>query len=324
MQILLSSKHILNNQGKDALLAVETVEKTALFGPVQNGKRHNVGGIALKAAVVALTIMLVVVSVLTGESYNEIRLLQTQATKQKATLADVQNQATEQKNTLDDVQNELYAHDTLITQLDTELQWDHAVSNMKAPSGDQYLTTLSENNQEVNLTKIYLNSTEYGYDYSPQYPFTTPWFNGTSGGSFSSLRAFELTGNRSICLSFWGLTKNLGPNYSGVEFRTGTPYLIIGAVLRNDYSFGSAAVGTSFMGNVTRITVSVKLVNQNGSLIPTKIASGISSSSLRGDYGIVIQSGETKATVFYLVPASLDIDHYELYVSSITAYNPYA
>ena len=87
--------------------------------------------------------------------------------------------------------------DTLITQLDTAIHLAESVLKLKPPSDSRYLTTVPDQNNEGEITKIFLNHTAASYSYRPAYPFSAT-LNG------SSLRTFELTENRSVTLSFWG------------------------------------------------------------------------------------------------------------------------
>ena len=120
--------------------------------------------------------------------------------------------------------------DTLIMQLDTALNLAQSRLNLNLPNGSEYLTTLPDSNNNGSPTKIFLQSCAAWYHYGPSYPFDTPWFNSTGGGSFSSQRAFELTDNRSIFLSFWGWTIGDHGNYSYGAVSGGgageKPYLI--------------------------------------------------------------------------------------------------
>jgi hypothetical protein len=172
----------------------------------------------------------------------------------------------------------------------------------------------------------------------PPYPFKTPWFNGTSGGSFSSQRIFELTDNRSIPLSFWGWTFDAGGlNAEQYEIagRGGDPYLMISVTIRNDYTPAdvgngtehSAPIGTiPFTGSyISVINLTARLYSQNGSIIQAADAKDIpaptaTSRTARGGYQFTLRSGQTKQVIFYLSPSSIDIDRYEIYVSYLSAY----
>jgi len=227
-------------------------------------------------------------------------------------------------------------------QLDTALNLTQSRLNLNMPNGSQYLTTLPDSNNNGSLTKIFLQSSAAWYHYGPAYPFDTPWFNGTGGGSFSSQRAFELTDNRSISLSFWGWTIGDDGNYSygaasggGVD---GNPYLMIGVTVRNDYTSADAGNGsdpTAPIGNSTAfsrslyqvtsqyvsfVKLNVNLISQNGSIIQADEL-GIQSPAPRGGNYFPLGSGETKQVIFYLCPSSLNIAGFEIYVSYLSS-NP--
>jgi hypothetical protein len=209
--------------------------------------------------------------------------------------------------------------------------------NLELPNGSQYLSTLPDPDHEANPTKIFLVSTAAGYSYLPPYPFETPWFNGTSGGYFSSQRIFELTDNRSITLSFWGWAFDGGGLNAGkyeYGIRTGEPILMIAVTIRNDYTSADAGNGTGhsvpigaipFTGSyVSVINLTARLYSQNGSIIQATDAKDLqtpaTSRTARGGYRFTLGSGETKQVIFYLSPSSRDIDHYEVYVSYLSAY----
>lgn len=221
--------------------------------------------------------------------------------------------------------------DTLITQLDTAVHLAESRLNLKLPSESRYLTTLPDQNDEKNATKIFLSSTTAGYHYLPAYLFTTPWFNG-SGGGFSSQRAFELTNNRSIALSFWGWTFDAGGLMAGMyEYQIGTyardPVLIIAVTIRNDYTSADLGgpVGNRTGSYVSSINLAVRLYSQNGSIIEASVSQNASASSRMAIGGVpfLLGTGQTKHVIFYLSPSASDIeaiDHYEIYFSSLSAY----
>jgi hypothetical protein len=185
-----------------------------------------------------------------------------------------------------------------------------------------------DQNNQGQITKIFLNNTGASYAYLPAYPFTTPWFNGS--GPFSSQRVFELTNNRSIALSFWGWWFNTGEIMYGGVTGGGSPALNIGVTVRNDYT--SADVGT-FIGNrtgsyVSSINLGTKFYSWNGSIVEVPKATGVaaptaSSSTAMGGATFLLGSGRTKQVEFYLSPSASDIeaiDHYEIFVASLSAY----
>jgi len=80
-------KYCLSDQGKDALLTVQTVEKAAGSGLKETERRHTSGAgskIVLKSAVVLLAILLLASSSVAVLEYNQILQLQAQL-KEKAT-----------------------------------------------------------------------------------------------------------------------------------------------------------------------------------------------------------------------------------------------
>ena len=239
--------------------------------------------------------------------------------------------------------------DKLIMQLDTALNLMQSRLNLNLQNGSGYLSTLPDSNNNGSLTKIFLQSSAAWYHYGPAYLFDTPWFNGTEGGLFSSQRAFELTDNRSIYLSFWGWTIGDDGNYSyGAGSGGGAgekPYLMIGVTVRNDYTSADAGNGSdpyAPIGNSTAfsrpyyasvynlttsyvsfVNLTVKLIGENGRIIPAD-EPGIQSPTQRGGEYFPLGSGETKQVVFYLYPSSLDIKSFEIYVSYCSSVSPFA
>jgi hypothetical protein len=227
-----------------------------------------------------------------------------------------QSATTPNQNSSTSAATELENHDTLIMQLYTALQLAQSRLGMALPNGSQYLTTTPDANQATNQTKVFLVSTEAWYHYSPAYPFTTSWVNDTNGGSFSSMRDFDLTDNRSVALSFWGWGFGSSGNYE-FEVRTGDPYLMIGITLRNDYT--PADFATNGGSGAATIKLNAVLYAANGTVILATKAPDIQSPTATGDSSFLLKSNETKQVVFYLVPSSLNIDHYAVYVSSISS-----
>ncbi len=326
-------KYTLSDQGKDALVSVETVEKATKSTPTQNGRGHIRKTTALKVAVVALAVLLVVNSVLAAVEYNQASSLQNSISERDSLLTQLNNQ-------LDQLNSTINQRDTIIMQLDTALNLTQSRLGLNLLNGSQYLTTLPESNDQGNLTKIFLDSTAAWYHYGPAYPFDTPWFNVTGSRSFSSQRAFELTNNRSIPLSFWGWTIGDNGNYSyGASSGGGAggdPIMMIGVTVRNDYTSTDAGNGSdpnAPIGNSTSrytsiyhlttqyvsfVNLSVKLISQDGSVIPAD-EPGIQSPTARGGQYFALGNGETKQVVFYLSPSSLNIAGFEIYVSYLSS-----
>ncbi len=113
----------------------------------------------------------------------------------------------------------------------------------------------------------------------------------------------------------------------------GGPVLNIGVTVRNDYT--SADVG-AYIGNrtssyVSSISLGIRFYTWNGSIIEVPknvnatraVAPTASSNTALGGVQFLLASGQTKQVIFYLSPSAADIevvDHYEIYVSSLSAY----
>ena len=311
--------------------------------PNQSQKRRREtqsfqNNILLKSAVVALVLLLATTSALAASEYTTAQSLQNSISKHDNLVSPLNStidQPSEDTSLVSQLNSTVEQRDTLIMQLDTALNLAQSRLSLNLPNGSLYLTTLPDSNNNGSLTKIFLESTAAWYHYGPAYPFDTPWFNGTEGGYFSSQRAFELTDNRSISLSFWGWTIGDDGNYS-YGMVSGNPYLMIGVTVRNDYTSADAGNGSdpnAPIGNstpysqslyhlttqyVSFVNLNVNLISQNGSVIQAD-EPGIQSPTPRGGNYFPLGSGETKQVVFYLYPSSLDIAGFEIYVSYLSS-----
>jgi hypothetical protein len=285
-----------------------------------------------------LTISLVLVSF----EYSNVLSLRSEISKRE-TLLNQFNSTVDQLSEGDELISQLNStieqRDTLIMQLDTALNLTQSRLSLKLQNASQYLTTPPNSNNEGNLTKIFLESAAAWYHYEPAYPFNISWFNTTTHYG-SSQQMIPLTDNRSISLSFFGWTIGDNANYE-YEGIGGDPYLMIGVKIRNDYTSADAGNGsdpnapignsTAFSRSLYQVTsqyvsfvnLTVKLVSENGSIIPADTL-GIQSPTARGGEYFPLGSGETKQVVFYLYPSSLNIEGFEIYVSYLSSVSPFA
>lgn len=306
--------NIGNGKMKEVTFAI--MERSAESGTKQDEKIHFAKrDVILKLAVGMLALLLIASLALVVFEHNQVLALQSEISQRDSVIQE---------------------RDTLITQLDTAIHLAESRLNLKLPNGSRYLTTLPDQNNEENSTKIFLSSTAAGYHYLPAYPFTTPWFNG-SDHYFSSRRAFELTENRSITLSFWGWTFDAGGLLAGMyEYQIGSyarnPVLIIAVTIRNDYTSTDldAPIGNRTGSYVSSINLAVRLYSENGSIIEAPKAHTSASERMPigermaiGGAQFLLGANQTKKVIFYLSPSTSDIeaiDHYEIYVSSLSAY----
>ena len=287
-------KYTLSEQGKDALLSVQTVERTAKLETKQNGKVHrSKNNVVLLSAIVALAVLLIVSSTLAVEY---------------TTLG----------NKTSSYQNELSKQNAAITQLDTALNFSQAMLNIKQPTASQYLTTVPQSNSGGNPTKIFLLSTTIGYFYGPNpLPLNERLRNALT---------IPLN-NGAISLPDFGWQYAPG-NYSW-SLMSGAPYLMIGITIRNDYKStdaGSGAGPSSPIGNLrgvylSYLSLTLKLYSQDDSIVQAtnlNVTYAPNNTAL-GNQEFILESGATTQVIFYLSPASLNIDHYEIYVSYLSA-----
>ena len=337
-------KYTLSDQGKDALHTVETVEKVSKSEPRKNYTAHSFqSNILLKLAVVALILLIIATSTLAAFEYTMASSLQNSISERDNQVTQLNNQLNQLNSTINQRDSTLEQRDTFILQLGTALNLSQSLIGINPPNSSQYLKTSPDSNNEGNITKIFLQSSTAWYHYGPAYPFNTPWFNATGGGSFSSQRAFELTNNRSISLSFWGWTIGDNGNYSyGAVSGGGVgehPYLMIGVTVRNDYNSTDAGNGSDPKAPIGKqtpyyesiyhlntqyvsfVNLYVKLIGQDGSVILAD-EPGIQSPPVRGGQYFPLGSGETKQVVFYFYPSSLDIGSFEISVSYLSSVPP--
>jgi len=212
----------------------------------------------------------------------------------------------------------------VISWLDTALNLTQLTCNMKPPNVSRYLTRLPETDPQGTPTKIYIDSTEPGYSYDP---YTWP-FN-------AELRNALVVpiDNGSIRLPDFGWSYLPG-NYS--ISMSEDPLVMIGVTVRNDYAPADAGNGTELgapIGNrtgsyISLINLTARLYDKSGNIIQAAEPKGIpaptaSSPTAKGGLAFLLGSGQTKQVIFYLSPSTIgidDVDHYEIYVSSLSAY----
>jgi hypothetical protein len=250
------------------------------------------------------------------------------ATVQYCNVLSLKSEMLSLQNEIDQCDSATVDRDTVTTWLDTALQLAESRTNLNLPNASKYLKTLPDQNGEEKTTKVFLNSTAAGYHYLPTMEFTTDLFK-VRGSSTSSRGILELTQNRSIVLSRWGWTFDAGGLAAGnYEYQMGTyaqnPVLIIGATIRSDYTSTDLgeAVGNRTGNYFSSINLAVSLYSQNGSVIEGSEKKNVWASykTAIGGLPFLLGAGQSKQVVFYLSPSSLDIDHYEIYVSSISPY----
>lgn len=301
-----NGKYTLSEQGRDALLSVETVEKVSASSsnkkPVSN-KKINV---MWKLAIVLLSLVLITSSAIAIFENSQITSLQSQTTS---------------------LQNQIDAKNSIINQLNDSLKWAELTLNIK-PLASNYLTTLPISSSNGNITKIYLESAEARYLWFPPPNFinTTDFIN-TTVHSWQTI--LIVSGNTYEWVTISNITRTvyLSNTSSGLVSFSSIPYmghnpLMIHAVVRNDYTPAdanpnnpNAPIGNLTSRYVSFVTLTVRLYSQNGSIIQ---ASG--PFSYQDQRIITLFSGETKSFDFSLNPSSPYVDHYEIYVSNISSY----
>jgi hypothetical protein len=273
------------------------------------------------AVLLGLSLLLIISIVFAAVEYCNVLSL-------KSEMLSLQSEISESDSKIRERDSATVDRDTVITWLDTALHLAESRTNIELPNASKYLVTLPDQNGEEKTTKIFLNSTAAGYHYLPTTEFTTDLFK-VRGNANSSRGILELTQNRSIVLSRWGWTFDAGGLSAGAyEYQIGTyaqnPVLIIGVTIRSDYTSADLgeAVGNRTGNYLSSINLAVRLYSQNGSVIEASVKENVWSSSRTAVGGLpfLFGAGQSKQVVFYLSPSSIDIDHYEIYVSSLSAY----
>src|SRR3972149_2492343 len=128
-------KYTLSDQGKDALLSVETVEKATKSGEKQNGKAPiPKKSIILKTTAVALVLLLIMTSALAAIEYNKTQSLQNALDERDSKTLSLQSAIDERDSQISQLNDVISGRDALITQLDTVGNWDQPLYNMKPPA----------------------------------------------------------------------------------------------------------------------------------------------------------------------------------------------
>lgn len=277
------------------------MDKTiALAGVEQNEKANSAKkNIVLKSAVVALALLLVTSSVIAVFEHSNASSLQ---------------------SIINERDTELVERGKAVTWLSTALNLTQLALNLKPSSALQYLTTLADTNRNGNLTKIFLLSTVTGYAYDPYpWPFTNELRNAL----------VVPTDNGSIRLPDFGWTFLPG-NYEFTIRGGDYSVLMIGVTVRNDYTPADAGNGANTNSPISTnpftnrssswIALSARFYRHDGSIVQVAKANVTQAPTAIGDQKFALGSGETAQVVFYFIPPCQDVDHYEVYVSYLSAY----
>jgi DNA-binding HxlR family transcriptional regulator len=277
-------KYILSDQGKDAFLSVETVEKVAQSGAEQKKTiyRNFRKNMLLRSATVVLAILLVTSSALAIVEFNKTASLQ---------------------RLMDE-------RDSVIGQLQTKLNLVAQFLNIK-PLAPHYMTTLP--NGEGNVTKIFLESASLRY-LGLVYQQVTIGANGTSSNVTVAIVGGEG--------GWYYVTPPLsrsgpyeGPNPITLIATVRNDYTPADA---GNASNPNAPIGDSTSRYASFITFTVRLYSQNGRIIQE--ASPYIDKPLTNDYQkLVLGGGETTTFAILLNPSILAIDHYDIYVSYLSS-----
>jgi hypothetical protein len=276
-------------------------ETCALTGARQNGKVNSAKkDIALKLAVVALALLLVLSSTLAVFEHNNVSSLQSSISERDTALVE---------------------RGKVITWLDTALNLTQLALNLKPPNGSQYLTTLPDPNSEGRLTKVFLLSAVTGYAYDPYtWPFNAELRN----------KLIVPTDNGSIRLpdfGWWYLPGNYEFTMRGGDY----PVLMIGVTVRNDYTPADSGNGADPNAPISTnpytnrssswIALTAVFYGHDNSIIQVADTNMTQAPTAAiGGHKFALESGETTQIVFYFSPPNQEVDHYKIFVSYLSAY----
>lgn len=275
-------------------------ETCAFTEAKQNGKANSAKkDVALKLSVVALVLLLVLSLALTMFEHNSVSFLQSTINKRDTALVE---------------------RGKAVAWLSAALNLTQLGLNLKPPTASQYLTTLPDSNRNGNPTKIFLLSTVTGYAYDPYtWPFTYELRNAL----------IVPTDNGSIRLPDFGWVFLPG-DYEFTVHGGDYPVLMIGVTVRNDYTPADAGNGANSNSPISTnlftnrssswVALSAKFYGHDNSIIQVADANIAQAPSAIGGHEFALGSGETAQVVFYFSPPSQDVDHYEIYVSYLSAY----
>ncbi len=275
-------KYVLSDQGKDALLSVETVEKVAESGTKEkrktfgNGKRKFVW----QTVVIALALVLVASSAIAIFEYNQTLSLQ----------------------------NQIRTQNSIIDELNYSLTLAQGTLNIR-PLEPQYLTTLPTPNGESNNTKLFLVSAEARY----------LWFPAVSNNVTVAIVTFSGSNTTGGLPYYVTGTISSGP-YMGkypllIQATVRNDYAPTDAGNPNNLN---APIGNSTSRYASFITLTVRLYSQNGSVVQVTNVNGNLSDTTE-DQSLVLGSGETSSFDLILQPTIPYIDHYEIFVSYLSS-----
>jgi DNA-binding transcriptional ArsR family regulator len=319
-----NGKYALSDEGKDALNSVETVEKVTESGPKHKPKTVTTKtSNILKLASLALVALLVASCSVTIYQHNLMSVLQNELNQRNAKISDLCSQ-------VDSLDATVSQQTETVSYLNTELNLAKSIIDIERPAESRYLTTGEQ--PEGNMTKILLESTDV-------------WFQSNyTVSSFSDFANIHV--NFGGALGTYGFgTYNVGvggnnvtlmvarPNtfngYMWISYIGDEPILMIGATVRNDYTFEDAENLTDQNVPVSNLTsmdnswsfvkLTAKVYDAHGNVIETTEPTVFIGPAPIGTQEFVVNSGGTTQVVFYLEPESWDIDHYEIFVEYVAA-----
>ncbi len=278
-------KYILSDQGKDAFLSVETVEKVAQSGAEQKKTvyRNSRKNILLQSATVVLAILLVTSSALAIFEFNKTASLQ----------------------------RTINERDSVIGQLQTGLNLVRQFLNIK-PLAPHYMTTLP--NGEGNVTKIFLEAASLRYLGLSYLQFIGA--NGTSSNvTVTIMGGANGTSLYYVTPPLFGSGPYEGPNPMTLTATVRNEYTPADA---GNASNPNAPIGDSTSRYASFITLTVRLYSQNGSIIQ-EASPYVDQPPTNEDQKLVLGGGEATSFAILLNPSILAIDHYDIYVSYLSS-----
>jgi hypothetical protein len=301
-----TGKYTLSDEGKDALLSVETVEKISESTDRDKGKLSNVRrNVIWKSAFIVLSICLLTSSAI--------------AIYENSQAAIFQNQITSLQNKVTSLQTETGTKDRMIDYFNQSLTFAQLSLNIRQLT-PRYLSMLPTMSGNGNSTKIYLESVRARYDFLFLSRFII--INSTMNNGTNSRTFIVSTSSGNVTTGAIVIFGNASSLFGIAYPNLGQYPLAIHGVVRNDYTPAdanpndpNAPIGNSTSRYASFVTLTVKLYSQNGSVIQE------SGQFTKEDQTIVLFNSGTGSFDILLNPSVPYVDHYEVYVSYLSA-NP--
>jgi DNA-binding transcriptional ArsR family regulator len=292
-------KYVLSDEGKDALITVDIVERTAKTQPASQHRKIDrvTRSFVLKAAVFGIVLALSFCLILAAED-----------------ISSLSNQATTLESDLRSKDQEIAQLNEIAAQREGVWKISRAVLTVRKPSAEPLLSSVNGK-----PTKIVLLSTSVGYFYGPNPLPSVEWpgqpllldrVNGAillpNGGlTYPDENYTQLLNNKDALVPYLVISVEVQSGYTQTDFREDADLSSYGAFLADS--------------NVTRTELTVTLFRQDNSPVYSDIPNLTLNQTWTGitDRVLNLRNGKCDQILFYVIPSSFDFDHYEIFVSQL-------